>query len=619
MIGPRSTFSAGQARTSSGRPGESPSEGSSSAEDGAARLAVLVPVRDEAETLGFVVDGLRRFLPPETEVLVIDDGSTDGSGSVAKMLGARVVRHPVPLGYGASLKTGLAHTSSTRVAIIDGDGTYAPDDLARMVESFEDGGMVIGTRAWEPSPLRRFAKSFFRAVVEARTGLSVPDLNSGARVFDRRIADRLRPHLPPRFSFTTTLTLGAIALGVPVRFEPVRFLRRRGGRSKFTLRDTWAFGRTVLRGCEWIRSRAIPLPSTLEATPEKGPSCSSPFGSGSFRVLTLLVALFAIGFYLLRTAPIDALLAPVLFGALTYLPFVVAKVLRWQRLLASSGVAIPFRDAFRAYVAGLAFGAVTPGRVGEILRIALPYSAGHPLGVLAATTAIDRLLDVAALGLAASTLVLSSSGAESIGWLSGAAAAAALFVAILVEPTTTYLATRFQGLERGRGHAEGGPHHGTTGLARAQSIRSCFRPRVLLPAIGWTAISIGLFLLIASFLLRSAGAAAPERILWGAAAFGNLAALLPLSIGGVGTREAAILASLAGAGFATTPDAAALYSVAFHAIFTLMPWILFALVACVPPRAGVAPDPSVLHHGLGLRRAGSGALVFRAPRERVDP
>jgi len=225
-------------------------------------LAIVVPVRDERAALGRVLDGLRAA-STSCEVVVVDDGSQDGSADIARERGVSVIRHHEPRGYGAALKAGIAATTTEHIAIIDADGTYDPTDVVRLARAVPRGGMVVGARR-EPSLTRRLIKDLFRWQVRLATGLSVPDLNSGLRVFDRQLVLRLMAQLPDRFSFTTSLTLGALAIRAPVAWLPIRYLRRRAGRSKFGLRDVVFMARVVFRGCRWVRGGSVDCATEIE-------------------------------------------------------------------------------------------------------------------------------------------------------------------------------------------------------------------------------------------------------------------------------------------------------------------------------------------------------------------
>lgn len=239
-------------------------------------LAIVIPVRDERATIGRVLAELPAAGLGAAEVIVVDDGSRDGSGDIARAMGYRVVRHPESRGYGAALKTGIAVTRAPAIGIIDSDGTLDPADFQRLRAAFVPGGLAIGVRR-EPARVRRLLKALFRLQVRLLTGRDVPDLNSGLRIFDRALILKLWALLPARFSFTTTSTLGALALSAPVSFVPVHYGRRVGARSKFAPLDVLRFARTVTRGCGWIRRGGVALPGGVPA-PVEGPPDALPAG-----------------------------------------------------------------------------------------------------------------------------------------------------------------------------------------------------------------------------------------------------------------------------------------------------------------------------------------------------
>jgi uncharacterized membrane protein YbhN (UPF0104 family) len=502
-------------------------------------FAVIVPVRDEHRTLGAVLDGLQALEPDE--IVVVDDGSCDGSGAIARSRGLRVIRHERARGYGASLKAGLAATRSDTVAIIDADGTYDPSDLARLVGALPEGGMVVGARV-EPARARRLLKALFRLQLQLFAGAHVPDLNSGLRVFDRRLATQLAAHLPDRFSFTTTLTLGALAQSQPVEFVPIQYFSRQSGRSKFEPSDVLRMGLTVARGSGWLRRRSV------GAAPAQGLL-------SHLRWSACLVAVAAIAIVGSRSE-LGGLLWPCALGMLGYLPFFAAKLVRWQRLLCASGVRLTWSEAVWAYLSGMAVGAVTPGRAGELLRIAGPASRGHCVEGLTVATVVDRLMDLAVVGAVALAAVWVTA-APSPSWIAVAAAVTSGALALLwaTPPVVAFISRR---------------------LLRRPLVKPppALKQRTLIEAGGWSLLSMATFFAIAVLLLASTGSVAPLVPLAGAVAFGNLASLLPVSVAGLGTREGAVAATLLAAGYVSEPSSLVAYSLAFHAVFTLTPWAL---------------------------------------------
>src|SRR5436305_11462250 len=100
----------------------------------AADTSVVIPAFNEAPSIAAVVRDLAASAPWH-EILVVDDGSTDGTGDAAAAAGARVLRHPYNKGNGASVKTGIREAAGTYILIADGDGQHRPSDAARLVTS----------------------------------------------------------------------------------------------------------------------------------------------------------------------------------------------------------------------------------------------------------------------------------------------------------------------------------------------------------------------------------------------------------------------------------------------------------------------------------------------------
>jgi glycosyltransferase involved in cell wall biosynthesis len=200
----------------------------------AADLALILPAFNEAagidETLRRVRDVLAT-LPARTEVVVVDDGSTDGTGERAAAAGVRVVTHPWNRGYGAALKSGILATTAPAVMIMDADCTYPPDAIPRLLGRLDGADMVVGSRwirsegvAW----IRRPGKWMLNRFASYLVGRRIPDLNSGQRVMKRETVLRYMHLCPSGFSFTSTITLAMIANGHNVLYEPIEYAKRTG-------------------------------------------------------------------------------------------------------------------------------------------------------------------------------------------------------------------------------------------------------------------------------------------------------------------------------------------------------------------------------------------------------
>ena len=215
-------------------------------------VAVIIPAYDEQGAVRATVENVRRALVGANvahDIIVVNDGSRDGTAAQARASGARVIDFPDNIGYGHALKAGIAASDSELVAILDADGTYPPDALPAMIAMGEHADMVVGDRgaAMNNVPwVRRPAKWVLKMLASIVAHRRINDVNSGLRVFRRSALEPFIPLLPDGYSFTTTITLCMLATNLTVVYHPIQYGTRIGN-SKIRARHFFKFIFLVLR------------------------------------------------------------------------------------------------------------------------------------------------------------------------------------------------------------------------------------------------------------------------------------------------------------------------------------------------------------------------------------
>jgi glycosyltransferase involved in cell wall biosynthesis len=214
---------------------------------GGSGLSVLIPAYNEASGIRAIIEDVLHH-QPDAEVIVCDDGSTDGTVAALDGLPIRIVRHRVNRGYGAAWKTLARNATGRTIVYFDGDGQFDPADIGRLLATFEtdDHDMVSGARtAGSGRPVsRRPGKWVLRKFANWFAGYRIPDVNCGLRVFDRVTFLPYLTILPDGFSCSTTSLLAYLATGREVGFVDIKVHRRTGVSSVRVFRD--GFGTLLL-------------------------------------------------------------------------------------------------------------------------------------------------------------------------------------------------------------------------------------------------------------------------------------------------------------------------------------------------------------------------------------
>jgi glycosyltransferase involved in cell wall biosynthesis len=228
-------------------------------------VSVVIPAFNEAAHVADQIRDVQDVLEGTGwtfEIIVVDDGSTDGTAEQAARAGVRVLRHRRNRGYGAALKQGIASSRFDWILITDADGTYPCSAIPRLLAEASENEMVVGARTGRTVhiPLvRRPAKWFLGNLASYLAGRRLPDLNSGLRLMRKELVERYVHLLPSGFSFTTTITLASACNGHSIEYVSIDYLARLG-QSKIRPRHAYDFLLLILRTIVFFNPLKVFLP-----------------------------------------------------------------------------------------------------------------------------------------------------------------------------------------------------------------------------------------------------------------------------------------------------------------------------------------------------------------------
>ncbi len=218
-------------------------------------LAVIIPAYNESENLPSTLSRIPRGPMPNLHVIVVDDGSTDGSADIARQHGAdTVVSHPRNRGLGAALRTGLAaaRDMDARAAVyVDADGEYPPEQIPELLKPIESGeadyvlgSRYLGTRERQPF-IRLLANVAFTGLLCLASGRRITDGQTGFRAFSRRALECAE--IIHDYNYAQVLTLDLLKKGMRLKEVPISYRFRTRGKSFIGIKYLWRVPTAMLR------------------------------------------------------------------------------------------------------------------------------------------------------------------------------------------------------------------------------------------------------------------------------------------------------------------------------------------------------------------------------------
>ncbi|HEX2222155.1 MAG TPA: glycosyltransferase family 2 protein [Candidatus Limnocylindria bacterium] len=244
-------MTAGRPRVASHGEGRAPAPQDAAPQAAAARDApatIVIPAFNEELGLARVLAELPAILDGRAEILVVDDGSTDLTGEVARHHGARVLRHERNRGKGAAVRTGMAAARGERIVVIDADGTYPVSAIPEMLARLDAHDLVVGVRRAGRDnipPLNRLGNAAFRTLIRL-SGFPSADPLTGLYGIQRRHLPRLRLR-SEGFGIEAEIAMKSARLGLRSADVPLEYRPRLGTTKLRPVQDGLAIAVTIVR------------------------------------------------------------------------------------------------------------------------------------------------------------------------------------------------------------------------------------------------------------------------------------------------------------------------------------------------------------------------------------
>ena len=239
-------------------------------------LSIIIPVYNEKgaieETIKEVLNIMKNAAITH-ELIIVNDGSTDGSGKIiedflkkSRFKNVTLCNHKFNRGYGASLKTGIKKAKFNNICITDADATYPNERIPEMLETYlrDDYDMVVGKRPFKKLPLAtKPAKWFLTRLASYLAGEKIEDINSGLRIIKKDVVSKFFHIISEGFSFTTTSTLAFMTNGYRIHYMEIDYMKRKGKSKIHPIKDTLNFVQIIVRTVLYFNPLKIFAPASI--------------------------------------------------------------------------------------------------------------------------------------------------------------------------------------------------------------------------------------------------------------------------------------------------------------------------------------------------------------------
>ena len=211
--------------------------------------SIIIPAKNELAGIKKILPDLKELFQT-AEIILVDDGSTDGTEEYCKKNGVQCIRHAYSKGNGAAVKTGAKNANGKVLVFLDADGQHRPEDIKKLLSRIEHGhDMAVAARDKEShaSILRYLANTIYNKLASWMTGHNIEDLTSGFRAVK---SDKFREYLyllPNGFSYPSTITMAFFRSGYSVEYIRIDVEKRIGKSHIKPIRDFLRFFLIIFR------------------------------------------------------------------------------------------------------------------------------------------------------------------------------------------------------------------------------------------------------------------------------------------------------------------------------------------------------------------------------------